>query len=194
MHAISAPRREFGWTRDRLLPGAKRCRRRREHHMPRGRQPGRQRPWKWRREPGKLPSPVALLPGKCEPMRGRFTVRFPPPRPKRPRAQPVEKKEPSAVRYLALAREMKAVMDAEGISQAEIARRYALTRARVCQLMAVEAPGRRARQHRPARRPQARTPVSQRATRAPHENGDPATGIWRAMNGCACAGLIPALG
>lgn len=32
---------------------------------------------------------------------------------------------------------MKAVMDAEGISQAEIARRYALTRARVCQLMAL---------------------------------------------------------
>lgn len=32
---------------------------------------------------------------------------------------------------------MKALMDAEGINQAEIARRYALTRARVCQLMAL---------------------------------------------------------
>lgn len=64
-------------------------------------------------------------------------MRFPPPRPKRPPAQQPEKKEPSAVRYLALAREMKALMDAEGINQAEVARRYALTRARVCQLMAL---------------------------------------------------------
>ena len=39
------------------------------------------------------------------------------------------------MRYLTLAREMKALMDAEGINQAEIARRYALTRARVWQLM-----------------------------------------------------------
>jgi ParB-like chromosome segregation protein Spo0J len=62
-------------------------------------------------------------------------VRFLPARPKRPLAQQPEKKEPSAVRYLALAREMKALMEAEGINQAEIARRYALTRARVCQLM-----------------------------------------------------------
>lgn len=77
---------------------------------------------------------LALLPGRCEPIRGRFTVRFPPPRPKRPPAQQVEEKEPSAVRYLALARQMKALMDAEDINQAEIARRYALTRARVCQL------------------------------------------------------------
>lgn len=65
-----------------------------------------------------------------------MTVLLAPPAPKRPPAQPVEKKEPSAVRYLALAREMKALMDAEGITQAEIARRYVLTRARVCQLMA----------------------------------------------------------
>lgn len=59
-----------------------------------------------------------------------------PPAPRRPPAQPVEKKEPSAVRYLALAREMKALMDAEGITQSEVVRRYVFTRARVCQLMA----------------------------------------------------------
>lgn len=87
--------------------------------------------------PRKVPFSLALHPGRCEPIRGKFIVRFAPPRPKRPPAQQHEKKEPSAVRYLALAREMKALMEAEGINQAEIARRYALTRARVCQLMAL---------------------------------------------------------
>ena len=60
-----------------------------------------------------------------------------PPVSKPPLAHPLKKKEPSAVGYVALAREMKALMGAEGIAQAEIASRYVFTRARVCQLMAV---------------------------------------------------------
>ena len=81
-------------------------------------------------------SDLALHPVRCEPIRGSFIVSFAPRLPKRPPAQVVEKKEPSVVRFLALAREMKALMEVEGINQAEIARRYVLTRARVCQLMA----------------------------------------------------------